>query len=338
MSRFHGRHVAEAAKLGSDVLAAGDRHGRVRECRRCHPDGPGSSRRDTMNEGKIGDALTERALRAYSRIEDARLREIATGLIRHLHAFVKEARLTDKEFETAWTLMAEMAKFTTVTGATERNEFLLFCDLIGISELVDAINHDRPKSAVGFALVGPFYRANAPLRGRGESIASNDTKGDRVRITGRVYDLTSGAPLSGAMVDVWQAATNGLYENQDANQPDYNLRGRFQADEAGTFEFVALLPTPYPVPTDGPMGELLRLAKRQPNRPAHIHFIVSAAKYETLITQVFRAGDDILDEDPVFSANDNLTGVFRMDDGQYRLRYDFQLTPGVSTMPKAPLR
>jgi catechol 1,2-dioxygenase len=297
-----------------------------------------SSGRDTMSEGKIGDALTEKALRAYSRIEDARLREIVAGLIRHLHAFVKEARLTDTEFETAWTLMAEMAKFTTVTGTSERNEFLLFFDVIGISELVDAINHERPRSAVGFALVGPFYRANAPLRSRGESIASDGTKGDRVRITGRVLDLTTGAPVAGAILDVWQAATNGLYENQDANQPDYNLRGRLQADAEGTFEFVGLLPTPYPVPTDGPIGELLRLGKRQPNRPAHIHFIVSAPKYETLITQVFRAGDDILDEDPVFSADDNLTGEFRRDDGQYRLRYDFQLTPGVSTMPKAPIR
>jgi len=286
----------------------------------------------------IGTALTEKALRAYSEIEDNRLREIVAGLIRHLHTFVKEAKLTDKEFEIAWTLMAEMAKFTTLTGTgLERNEFLMFCDVIGVSQLVEAINHERPQSAVGFALVGPFYRANAPLRNRGESIASDDTKGDRVRITGRVADLTTNAPIAGAMLDVWQAATNGLYENQDPNQPDYNLRGRFQADEAGTFELVSLLPTPYPVPTDGPVGELMRLAKRQPNSPAHIHFIVPAPKYETLITQVFREGDDILDADPVFSADENLIGEFRRDNGQYRLRYDFQLTPGVSTMPKAPI-
>jgi catechol 1,2-dioxygenase len=286
-----------------------------------------------MNENKLGDALTEKAVKAYSQIADPRLRELTAGLIRHLHAFVKETKLTDQEFEIAWTLMAEMAKFT----SDERNEYLLFCDAIAISELIDAINHQRPPTAVGYALVGPFYRANAPWRNRGESIVGDDTEGKRVRISGRVYDLTTRAPIAGATLDVWQAATNGLYENQDANQPDYNLRGRFETDDDGTFELAALLPTPYPVPTDGPVGELLRLAKRQPYRPAHIHFIVSAPNFETLITQVFRNGDPILDEDPVFSADRNLIGEFRQDNGEYSLQYDFQLKRGVSTMPKAPI-
>jgi catechol 1,2-dioxygenase len=190
---------------------------------------------------------------------------------------------------------------------------------------------------VGYALLGPFYRANAPWKQRGETIASDGTTGDRVRITGRVYDLTTNAAIPGATLDVWQAATNGFYENQDKDQPDYNLRGRFQTDEAGAFELVALLPTPYPVPIDGPVGELLRLAKRQPYRPAHIHFIVSAPDYETLVTQVFQKGDEIIGEDPVFSADRNLIGDFRKDNGEYRLRYDFQLNPGVLTMPKAPI-
>jgi catechol 1,2-dioxygenase len=118
-----------------------------------------------MNEDKVGDALTEKAVKAYSQIADPRLRELTAGLIRHLHAFVKEAKLTGQEFETAWTLMAEMAKFT----GDERNEYLLLCDVIGVSELIDAINHQRPRSAVGYALVGPFYRANAPWRKRSQS-------------------------------------------------------------------------------------------------------------------------------------------------------------------------
>jgi catechol 1,2-dioxygenase len=286
-----------------------------------------------MNKDKRGDALTEKAVKAYSQIADPRLRELTAGLIRHLHAFVKEAKLTDQEFETAWTLMAEMAKFT----GDERNEYLLACDVLGISELIDAINHQRPSSAVGYALVGPFFRANAPQRKRGESIVGDDTEGERVHITGGVYDLTTRAPIGGAVLDVWQAATNGFYENQDPNQPDYNLRGRFQTDNDGSFALVALLPTPYPVPVDGPIGELLRLAKRQPNRPAHIHFIVSAPNYETLTTQVFRSGDPIIDEDPVFSADRNLIGEFRRDNGQYRIQYDFQLNRGISTMPKAPI-
>jgi catechol 1,2-dioxygenase len=287
----------------------------------------------SRRESGIADALTEKVLQAYSEIDNVRLREVVVCLIRHLHAFVKEAKPTDKEFETGWTLMAEMAKFT----GDERNEFLLLCDVVGVSQLVETINHARPQAAVGFALVGPFYRANAPIRTRGASIASDDTKGERVNITGRVCDLTTNAPVAGAILDVWQAATNGLYENQDKSQPDYNLRGRFRTDEAGTFQLVALLPTPYPVPIDGPVGELIRLAKRQPNRPAHIHFIVSSPKYETLVTQVFRKGDDIIDEDPVFSAGDNLIGEFRKENDQYRLHYNFQLRSGVSTMPKAPI-
>ena len=286
-----------------------------------------------MHKDNIGAALTEKALTAYSRIEDTRLRELVTSLVGHLHALVKETKLTEEEFELAWTLMAEMAKFT----GDQRNEFLLFCDVIGVSQLVEAINHARPQSAVGFALVGPFYRANAPLRKRGECVASDDTEGERVRIGGRVYDLTTNALVAGAMLDLRQAATNGLYENQDENQPDYNLRGRFQADETGCFELLALLPTPYPVPIDGPVGELMKLARHQPYRPAHIHFIVSAPNYETLITQVFRKGDDIIDEDPVFTANQTMIGEFRKDNGQYRLQYDFQLKPGISTMPKAPI-
>ncbi len=286
-----------------------------------------------MHKDNIGDALTEKALTAYSRIENTRLRELATSLIRHLHAVVKETKLTDEEFELAWALMAEMAKFT----GDRRNEFLLFCDVVGVSQLVEAINHARPQSAVGFALVGPFYRANAPSRKRGEGIASDDTEGERVRISGKVYDLTTNMPVAGAMLDAWQAATNGLYENQDENQPDYNLRGQFQAKENGSFELMALLPTPYPVPIDGPVGELMRLAKHQPYRPAHIHFIVSAPNYETLITQVFRKGDDIIDADPVFTADRTMIGEFRKVDGEYRLQYDFQLKPGISTMPKAPI-
>jgi catechol 1,2-dioxygenase len=223
-----------------------------------------------------------------------------------------------------------------VTGP-ERNEFLMLADVIGVSQLIEVIGNQRPESVVGVALVGPFYRANAPVRGRGESTASPDTPGERVRITGRVYDLTTEAPVAGATLDVWQAATNGLYENQDEGQPEYNLRGRFRTDEAGTFELVALMPTPYPVPIDGPVGDLLRVAGRHPFRPAHIHFIVSHPDYETLVTQVFVEGGEMVDTDVVFTASDNMLGRFERDSDGYRLHYDFQLRRGVSTLPKAPI-
>jgi catechol 1,2-dioxygenase len=278
-------------------------------------------------------ALTGKVLDAYSNIEDPRLRSMVAILIKYLHACVKELKVTDAEWEFAWDFMARMAAMT----GPRRNEFLLFADVIGVSQLIETLNHEQPAQPVGFALVGPFFRANAPLRERGASIASVDSAGARVRISGRVYDFGSKSPIGGANLDVWQAAANGSYENQDESQPDYNLRGRFRTDGEGTFELVALMPTAYPVPTDGPVGELLSAAKRPPYRPAHIHFIVSAPGYETLVTQIFVKGDPIIEDDAVFTASRNMIGDFRKDGEHFRLAYDFPLRPGVSIMPKAPV-
>jgi catechol 1,2-dioxygenase len=275
------------------------------------------------------DKITEESLEAYSKIEDARVKEIVQGLIGYLHRYVKEFKPTDEEWEFAWTFMANMAKFT----GPERNEYLLLFDVLGVSQLIEAVDHQRP---AGYALVGPFYRANAPARKKGESVASSDTAGDRVRVTGKVYDIDSGAPIR-ATLDVWQAATNGLYENQDKNQPDYNLRGRFETDSSGTFELIALMPTAYPAPTDGPVGELLRIAHRSPYRPAHIHFIVFAPNYETFVTQVFVKGDKQIASDVVFTASDTMVGDFHRENSEWRLNYDFPLKRGVSKMPKAPI-
>ncbi|HXE96680.1 MAG TPA: dioxygenase [Dongiaceae bacterium] len=278
-------------------------------------------------------ALTGKVLAAYSKIENPRLKSIVSTLIEHLHACVKEMKVTDVEWEFAWDFMERMAAMT----GPQRNEFLLFADVIGVSQLIETLNHEKPGQPVGFALVGPFFRADAPVRERGDSIASDDTAGARVRISGKVFDFENKAPIKGAFLDTWQAATNGFYENQDENQPDYNLRGRFRTDETGTFEFVALMPTAYPVPTDGPVGELLRAAKRPPDRPAHIHFIVSAPGYETLVTQVFVKGDPIIEDDAVFTASRNMVGDFRKEGDNFLLAYDFPLKPGVSIMPKAPV-
>ncbi len=276
---------------------------------------------------------TEKVLKAYSNIEEPRLKFIVAVLIKNLHACVKEMKVTDDEWEFAWDFMRRMATITSL----ERNEFLLFGDVIGVSQLIEILNHEKPDQPVGYALVGPFFRANAPFRERGSSIASADTPGVRVRIFGRVYDFQNNTPIKGAILDIWQAATNGFYENQDENQPDYNLRGRFRTDENGTFELIALMPTAYPAPTDGPVGELLRVAKRSTYRPAHIHFIVAAPGYETLVTQIFVKGDTLIEEDVVFTASKNMVGDFQKEDDHFRLSYDFPLKPGVSKMPKAPI-
>ncbi len=277
--------------------------------------------------------FTKRVMSAYAKIDDPRLRSIIAALIKHLHAFVNEIRPTDQEFEFAWDYMARMAA---KTGA-ERNEFLLMADVIGVSQMVESINHDEPGKPVGFALVGPFLRANDPFRDRGAADVSDDTPGARVRITGKVYDFHTKVPIEGAILDTWQAASNGLYENQDENQPDYNLRGKYRSDRNGTFDLVALMPTAYPVPTDGPVGELLRAAKRPPDRPAHIHFIVSAPGYETLVTQIFVKGDKQIEEDVVFTADEKMIGDFKREGDRFSLVYDFPLRRGVSTIPKAPI-
>ncbi len=277
--------------------------------------------------------LTEKVIYAYSKIENPRLKFIVSDLIKHLHEYVKDTKVTDEEFEYAWDFLKRMAEMT----GPERNEFILLSDVIGVSQLIETLNHEEPDQPVGFALVGPFYREGAPFRERGAFIASEDTPGTRVRISGRVLDSESRVPVKGAVVDIWQAATNGLYENQDENQLDYNLRGRFRADEGGSFELVALMPTAYPVPTDGPVGELLHAAKRPPMRPAHIHFIVSAPGHETLVTQVFVKGDPMIAEDVVFTASDNMIGDFKKDGDLFLLNIDFPLKHGESKIPKAPV-
>ncbi len=286
-----------------------------------------------VSRESAAEELTDRVLAAYQNIGHARLRSIISALVEHLHACVKEVRPTDEEWEFAWDYMERMALMT----GPERNEFLLLADVIGISQLIEVLNHEKPGQPVGFALVGPFFRAEAPFRERGASTASGDTPGARVQISGRVYDAETNAPIQGAILDIWQAATNGLYENQDEKQPDYNLRGRFKSDISGDFALVALMPTAYPVPTDGPVGELLRAAKRPADRPAHIHFIVSAPGFETLVTQIFVRGDEQIEEDAVFTASQNMVGDFSKDRDHFRLRYDFPLKRGVSKLPKAPI-
>jgi catechol 1,2-dioxygenase len=277
--------------------------------------------------------FTEKVSKAYSNIENQRLKSIVSLLIKHVHACVKEMKPTDQEFEFAWDFMERMAVMT----GPERNEFLLLADVIGVSQLIETLNHDEPGQPVGFALVGPFLRADAPFRERGTPDMSDDTPGARVRISGKVFDFETNTPIEDAILGTWQAATDGLYENQDEEQPDNNLRGRYRSDKNGTFELIGLMPTAYPVPTDGPVGELLRAAKRPPYRPAHIHFIVSAPGYETLITQVFVKGDPQIEDDVVFTGSDNMVGDFKKDGDHFRLVYDFPLRRGVSTMPKAPI-
>ena len=279
------------------------------------------------------DSVTDIVLEAMSRTPDPRLREIMASLVRHLHAFLREAKLSEEEFETGLDFLVRLGQ----ASGPEKNEVILASDLLGLSTLAVLLANARGQGETDAALLGPFWRAGSPVCESGESIARDGGAGDPLEVTGGVVDL-EGRPVAGAVVDVWQASPVGLYENQDAEQPEHNLRGRFQTDADGRFHFRTVRPAGYPVPTDGPCGELLRAQDRHPYRPAHIHFMVSREGYRTLVTQVFANDDDCIASDVVFGVTPALSGNFSKGaDGLNHLDYRFVLQPGERRIPRPPL-
>jgi catechol 1,2-dioxygenase len=279
------------------------------------------------------DSITGIVLRAMARTPDARLRAVMESLVRHLHAFVRETRPTEEEFERGIDFLVRLGQST----GPEKNEVVLACDLLGVSTLVMLLNNAIGRGETDAALLGPFWRANAPLCRDGDSIARDAKGGEPLDVHGEVRDV-EGRPVAGALVDVWQASPVGLYENQDPQQPDHNLRGRFETDARGRFRFRTVKPAGYPVPVDGPCGELLRAQHRHPYRPAHIHFMISRDGYKTLITQVFDNRDDCIAADVVFGVTPALSGDFRAQgDGTWRLDYRFVMQPGTRRIPTPPI-
>lgn len=223
-----------------------------------------------------------------------------------------------------------------------RNETQLLCDIFGLESLVDEITSKMlatSTSETPSAILGPFYRHDAPFLPNGSSIVKNLTPAvpwyqkaveDSAYVTGRVLS-SSGAPIQGAVLDVWHTAPNGLYEQQDEAQPDMNFRGRFVTDADGYYAFYALRPVPYPIPEDGPAGRLLNMLDRHPYRPGHIHFIVSAPGFRTLTTQLYDDRDQYITNDAVFAVKDELVVNFAPREGdskaRWSLEYDFVLGP-----------
>lgn len=252
----------------------------------------------TMTE----DALTAEVLERFASTPDARLREILAALVRHLHAFAVEVRLTPHEWMTA-------IRFLTATGQMcddERQEFILLSDTLGLSSLVDLIN--AAPGATESTILGPFYVAGAPPRAMGAHIGRPED-GEPTLVRGKVTD-TAGRPLSGATLEIWQASQNGLYDIQDPEQPKHNLRGVFITRADGRYEFRTARPYSYPIPTDGPVGTMLRATGRHQFRAAHIHALVSAPGHRPLTTHVFDAENEYLDSDTVFGVKDSLVKVF----------------------------
>lgn len=252
--------------------------------------------------------ITEAAVRSFDGCPDARLREIAQKLVRHLHAFAEDARLTEAEWLGG-------IGFLTRTGQTctdSRQEFILLSDTLGLSMLLDAINHRKPAGATESTVLGPFYVPDSPWRANGDAIMDLST-GEPAVVRGRVVD-TAGDPVAGAVLDVWQNAANMLYAVQDPDQPDGNGRGRFRAERDGSFWFHTIRPVDYPIPHDGPVGQLLTATARHPWRPAHIHVIATADGYEAVTTHIFDADSRYLDSDAVFGVKPSLVHRFHPHD------------------------
>ncbi len=278
-------------------------------------------------------ALTDTVVAAFARTPDPRLRQLMQSLVRHLHAFVADVEPSEAEWMAAIRYLTETGQMC--DGAV-RQEFILLSDTLGVSMLVDAINHRKPDQATESTVFGPFYIAGMPERAAGENMAL--TPGEPALVHGHVRD-TEGRPLAGALLDVWQTAANGMYSGQDPAQPHGNLRGRYRSGEDGSFAIRTILPVSYPIPGDGPVGRMMAATGRHIYRPAHLHFMIDAPGYQQLVTHLFNAGDPYLASDAVFgvkpalvleysrqSADSPLARQHGFDTDFHEGRYDFVLS------------
>ncbi len=289
-------------------------------------------------------AVTDIVLDAMSRAPNPRLREVMAAFVRHMHAFAREVRLTEDEFELGIDVLNRIGQATNDT----HNEGILFSDAIGFSTLVCLLNNGQNGATeTAAALLGPFWRMNSPETENGGSIIRSETPGPALFADCRITD-PGGQPLADVEVDVWQASPVGLYENQDPAQAEMNLRGKFRTDADGRIRFRSVKPAGYPVPTDGPVGDLLRAQERHPYRPAHLHFLAYKPGFKTLITQVFVDDDQHLESDVVFGVTRHLIGDFQEGTGTapardvsapwYRLNYAFVMEKGEAKLPIPPIR
>ena len=280
---------------------------------------------------------------AMAATPDARLREVMAAFVRHSHAFLREVRPTEDEFEAGLRFLVGIGQAT----SDVKNEVVLAADVLGISTLVGLLNNPLGCGQTAAALLGPFWRANAPHYPLGANLVQSSTPGAPLFVSGVVRDL-EGNPIAGAAVDVWHASPIGLYENQDPEQAEMNLRGLFTTDAEGRLHFRSVRPAGYPVPTDGPVGDLLRAQRRHPYRPAHIHFMITKPGFKTLITQIFADDADHLQTDVTFSVIRSIVGAYVRHDGGpapapdvdgpfYTLDYDFVLERGEMRIPVPPI-
>lgn len=289
--------------------------------------------------------VTPAVLEVMKRTQNPRMREIMVSLVTHLHGFIRDVRLTEAEFRDATALLNEIGALASDT----HNEFVLMSGSLGVSSLVCLLNNgDGGNTETSQSLLGPFWRLNSPRVANGGTIVRSDTPGNPLFVSTRVVD-GSGHPIEGAEVDVWHASPVGLYENQDPEQAEMNLRGKFTTDADGRFWFSSVMMTGYPIPTDGVVGRLLKAQDRHPMRPAHLHALIFKPGFKVLISQVYDANDPHIKSDVQFGVTKALLGDFvRHDEPHpvepgvsapwYSLDYTYVMEPGEAVLPRPPIK
>ena len=292
------------------------------------------------NQAQVTDAVVE----AFSRTSDPRLREILLSLVRHLHGFIRDVRLTEQEFQEATRLIAAMGQRTTAS----HNEVVLMSGSLGVSALVCLLNNgNKGQTETQASMLGPFWREDQPICASGATLVRSATPGPALAVNVQVED-GEGRPVEGAEVDVWHSSPEGLYENQDPAQAEMNLRGRFRTDAGGRFDFRSVKPAGYPIPIDGPVGELVKATGRHNYRPAHLHFMIYKPGFKTLISQIYVPDDEHIDSDVQFGVTRALIGDYVRHDKPaaelgyaapwYSLDQRFVLERGGARRPRPPIR
>jgi catechol 1,2-dioxygenase len=288
--------------------------------------------------------VTKAVLSEVARTPDPRLREILSAFVRHLHDFAREVRLTEEEFHLAMSYVNALGKTTTES----HNEAVLMAGSLGFSPLICLLNNgNKGQTETAANMLGPFWRPNSPSTENGGSLLRSPTPGPALFFDGWFRD-TNGRPIEGVEVDVWHSSTEGYYENQDPLQADMNLRGKFMTDKDGHMAFRSVKPAGYPIPVDGPVGDLLRAQGRHNMRPAHLHFLAFKPGFKTLISQVYSPDDPYLETDVQFGVTRHLIGnyVHHEDDKApaddvkgpwYSLDYTFVMEAGEAKLPKPPI-
>lgn len=284
-------------------------------------------------------SITQAVIGRLAACNDPRFARVMTSLVGHLHDLIREVNLSESEWMTAIQFLTDVGK----TCTDKRQEFILLSDTLGVSVLVITLNHPAQQGSADSTVQGPFYWEGAPELARGSNLARG-VKGEPAFYSGHVLG-TDGRPLANALLDIWSGDGDGNYDMQIPGETAMKARGRIRTDAEGRYWFRSIKPTFYPVPTDGPVGRMLRRMGSHPYRPGHVHMIVSAPGYRPVTTHLFVAGSQYLDSDAVFGMKESLVAEFKRHppgvapDGEpldapfYTVNYDFRLRPAVAAAP-----